>query len=372
MGVQLTDLDVSDYKDFDNHERVVLIEDETSGLRSIVSIHNSNLGPAMGGCRFYPYQSQDDGIKDVLRLSRGMTYKSALAGLPLGGGKSIIFGNPKTHKTDNLLQAFGEGLEKLDGAYITAEDVGTSEYDMEKISRQTKYVMGLPTSEDNPLSGNPSPYTAQGVFTSLKAVMAARGEKLQGKVCGISGLGAVGYDVAKYLNGVGATLLVSDINQDVLGKARAEFENIEVADIHYIIGAQQDVFVPCALGGILNDETIPLIKADVVCGAANNQLDDMRHDKQLFEKGIFYTPDYVVNAGGIIAVCYAYLYATGKNPFAHELSREMLSSHVEGIGDTVLEIAKRSKAENRPTGEIADGMAEEIFLRGQASPAMAG
>ncbi len=372
MGVQLTDLSVSDFKDFDNHERVVLIEDESCGLKALVSIHNSNLGPAMGGCRYYPYATQEDGIKDVLRLSRGMTYKSALAGLPLGGGKSVIFGNPRTDKSDDILQAFGEGLEKLDGAYITAEDVGTTEQDMETISSQTKYVMGLPTSDDNPLSGNPSPYTAQGVFTSVQSLVSAKGETLEGKVCGVSGLGAVGYDVARRLHESDAKLLMSDINQEVLDKALVEFENAEIVAPDEIISANQDIFVPCALGGILNDETIPSLHASLISGAANNQLEDGRaHGEMLHEKGIVYAPDYVVNAGGIIAVCYGYLYATQQNPYAHELNLETLSAHVERIGETVIKIYKRSQGEGRPTNKIADEMAEEIFNRGKVSNLMA-
>ncbi len=232
--------------------------------------------------------------------------------------------------------------------------------------------MGLPTSDNNPLSGNPSPYTAQGVFTSIQSLVHAMGDNLEGKICGISGLGAVGYDVARHLNEKGAKLLVSDINQEVLDKALSEFNNAKIIEPDEIISVKQDIFVPCALGGVLNDATIGKLQASLVAGAANNQLEDGSiHGEMLHEKGIVYAPDYVVNAGGIIAVCYGYLYATKQNPYAHDLNLDTLSNHVERIGETVLEIYKRSQDEGRPANQIADEMAEEIFHRGKVSSLMA-
>lgn len=368
MAVKLTDLKLQDFQDFDNHERVVLIEDDTTKLTAVVSIHNNNLGPAMGGCRFYPYKTREEGYKDVLRLSRGMTYKSALANLALGGGKSIIFGDARADKTRDMLQSFGEGLEKLGGAYITAEDVGTNEADMLTISSQTSYVMGLPPSADNPLSGNPSPHTSQGVFTALEGLaneIYDDANALRGKRCGVMGLGAVGYGVAQKLNAAGAQLIVADINTEACARAEAEFADVKILGSDELLKTELDIFVPCAMGGVFDLDTIALLKTEIICGAANNQLATGRaEDRALYDGGMIYAPDYVVNAGGIIAVAYAYYHATDTNPYAWDLTPETLAKHVESIRATTLNIFNISRENNTPPGFVADELAENIFRNG--------
>ena len=360
----VTEIDLSDHTEFDGHEKIFRLEDKATGLLSFVAVHNSNLGPALGGCRYYAYTNEANAHSDVLRLSRGMTYKSALAGLPLGGGKSVIIANSDKPKTSEMMQAFGEGLEKIGGLYVTAEDVGTTEEDMVSISNSTSYVSGLPPSDKSPLSGNPSPLTAQGVFCAVRDVTNAFGErdKLAGVKCGILGLGAVGYSLARYLDELGAKLVLADINDDALQRAKREFSSVEIVSPDNLHRQDVKVFAPCALGGGLNDKTIPEIKAKVICGAANNQLAERRHGKILHDKGIIYTPDYVVNAGGIIAVAYAYYAQIGENPFGHEMNRENMVAKIEKIGDTTREICLRSREEDLPTNEIADKMAEAVFL----------
>ncbi|MAQ71615.1 MAG: amino acid dehydrogenase [Alphaproteobacteria bacterium] len=361
----VTEIDLSDHPEYDGHEKIFKMEDKATGLLSFVAIHNSNLGPALGGCRYYTYTNEADAHSDVLRLSRGMTYKSALAGLPLGGGKSVIIAKPDKPKTSNMMEAFGEGLEKIGGLYVTAEDVGTTEEDMVSISKSTSYVSGLPPSETLPLSGNPSPLTALGVFSAVRDVTNAFGErnKLVGVRCGILGLGAVGYALARHLDELGAELVLADINQESLQKAEREFSNVKIVSPEDLHKQDMKVFAPCALGGGLNDKTIPEIKAKVICGAANNQLAERRHGKILHDKGIIYTPDYVVNAGGIIAVAYAYYAQIGKNPFGNEMTRENMIAKIEEIGDTTREICLRSREEDLPTNQIADKMAEDVFLK---------
>lgn len=342
--------------DFADHEQVVFCSDDKSGLKAIIAVHNSNLGPALGGCRMWPYATEEEAVRDVLRLSRGMTYKSAMANLKLGGGKSVIIGNPRTHKTPELLAAFARALENLNGRYIAAEDSGTSVADMKYMAQFTRHVAGIvdkPT-EDGTRSGDPSPATAYGTFVGIKAAVKERlgRDSLEGLRVAVQGVGNVGFDLARQLKAAGASLWVTDIHREPLVRAGAELGATVVAPDE-IFGLEVDVFAPCALGAILNDQTIPLLKAQIVAGASNNQLAEARHGLELMKRGILYAPDYVINAGGIIDV---YHERTG-------FDRRALLKHVEGIHDNLMEVFERARKEERPTNEVADAIAEERFRR---------
>jgi leucine dehydrogenase len=342
--------------DFADHEQVVFVSDDKSGLKAIIAVHNSNLGPALGGCRMWPYATEDEAIRDVLRLSRGMTYKSAMANLKLGGGKSVIIGNPRTQKTPELLAAFARALEQLNGRYIAAEDSGTSVEDMKYMTQFTRHVAGIvdKPSEEGMRSGDPSPATAYGTFIGIKAAVKERlgRDSLEGLRVAVQGVGNVGFDLARQLKEAGAELWVTDIHRDALTLAAKELGATVVAP-EAIFGLDVDVFAPCALGAIINDQTLPQLKAKIVAGAANNQLAEPRHGAELFRRGILYAPDYVINAGGIIDV---YHERTG-------FDRAALLAHIEGIADNLMEIFARAREEERPTGEVADAIAEERFKR---------
>lgn len=343
-------------RDFADHEQVVFCSDDKSGLKAIIAIHNSNLGPALGGCRMWPYASEEEAVRDVLRLSRGMTYKSALANLKLGGGKSVVIGNPRTQKTPQLLEALARAVERVNGRYIAAEDSGTSVADIKYMAQFTKHVAGIvdkPTDKGM-RSGDPSPATAYGTFVGIKAAVKQKlgRNHLDGLKVAVQGIGNVGYDLAKQLREAGAKLWVADIHQEQLDRARAELGATVVA-ADEIYGLDVDVFAPCALGAILNDQTIPQLKAKIVAGASNNQLAEARHGVALMQRGILYAPDYVINAGGIIDV---YHERIGFN-------RDALIKHIDGIYDNLIEIFERARQEERPTGEVADVIAEERFKR---------
>lgn len=342
--------------DFADHEQVVFCSDDKSGLKAIIAVHNSNLGPALGGCRMWPYANEEEAVRDVLRLSRGMTYKSAMANLKLGGGKSVIIGNPRTQKTPELLAAFARALENLNGRYIAAEDSGTSVADMKYMTQFTQHVAGIhdkPT-EDGTRSGDPSPATAFGTFIGVKAAVREKlgRDSLEGLKIAVQGVGNVGFDLAQQLHAAGAKLWVTDIHKDSLARAEAELGATVVAP-EEIFGLDVDVFAPCALGAVLNDQTIPQLKARIVAGASNNQLAEPRHGVELMKRGILYAPDYVINAGGIIDVYHERI----------GFDRAALIAHVEGIYDNLLEIFERARKEERPTGEVADAIAEERFGR---------
>jgi leucine dehydrogenase len=362
------ELDVKSNEHYHDHERVVYFEHEPAGLKAIISVHNTNLGPSLGGCRMNHYETQQDAIDDVLRLSCGMTYKSALAGLPLGGGKSVIIGNPRRDKTTDLFEAMGEAIEYMGGSYITAEDVGTSEDNMESISKNTKFVAGLPLSVlkqrvASPVGGNPSPYTAFGVYCGLKAAVKykLKRENVQGLKVAVQGLGSVGYDLCRFLDEAGATLFVSDVNQDVLDKAQAEFSNVHLVGLDDIYDVPVDVYAPCALGATVNDETLARLKCKVIAGAANNQLHRKKHDQMLHDKGILYAPDYVINSGGVMCVGYEFFQLT-ENPLPYELNEENLKNHVAEIENVTMKIFDYAQQHNLPVGAAADQLAEEIFL----------
>ncbi|WP_374538241.1 Glu/Leu/Phe/Val family dehydrogenase [Chitinimonas taiwanensis] len=331
---------------FDAHEQVVFVSEPKSGLKAIIAVHNTHLGPAMGGCRMWNYASEAEAVTDVLRLSRGMTYKNAVAGLPIGGGKSVIIGNPKTDKTPALFEALGEALERLGGRYVTAEDVGTSPADMAHVAQKTSFVAGLGAS------GDPSPFTALGCFVGAQAAVKhqLKRDSMEGLIVALQGLGHVGYDYARRLHAAGAKLVVADIDQAALERARREL-GAEVVPVDSIYDVQADIYAPCALGATLNPNTLSRLKAKIVAGAANNQLATADIGEALRQKGILYAPDFVINAGGIIKVCYEYL----SKPEAD------VEAHVRQIGDTLAEVFARAEREGLPTSVVADRVAEQRF-----------
>ncbi|PYE48532.1 Glu/Leu/Phe/Val dehydrogenase [Paenibacillus barcinonensis] len=282
-------------------EQLVYCQDKQSGLRAIIAIHDTTLGPALGGTRMYPYASEEEALEDVVRLARGMTYKAAAAGLNLGGGKAVIIGDPKKDKSEALFRAFGKYVNTLQGRYITAEDVGTTVTDMDYIHQETRYVTGV--SPEFGSSGNPSPVTAYGVFQGIRAAAneVYGSPDLSNKVVAVQGVGSVAYHLCGFLKEAGAELIVTDVVQEHVDRAVRDYNAVAVG-VHEIYTVPCDVFAPCAMGGILNDDTIQLLQARIIAGAANNQLQEERHGDLLHERGILYAPDYVVNSGGLINV----------------------------------------------------------------------
>ncbi|WP_207062789.1 Glu/Leu/Phe/Val dehydrogenase dimerization domain-containing protein [Motiliproteus sp. SC1-56] len=342
---------------FDRHQNVSFFHDSETGLRAIVAIHNTNRGPALGGCRMWPYASDEEALRDVLRLSKGMTYKSALANLELGGGKSVIIGDPRQHKSEALLRAMGRFLNQLGGDYIAAEDSGTSVEDLKIMALETDHVAGVRDKvnlDGSVRSGDPSPSTAFGTFIGLREAVRHRTGRtdLEGLRVAVQGIGSVGYRLAEYLHEAGAQLWVTDIHQDSIDRAVDELGATAVP-AEEIIGLEVDVFAPCALGAVLDDASIPKLRAGIVAGAANNQLAEERHGEILQQRGVLYAPDFVINAGGIIDV--------GFERQGHDPAR--LQRHIEGIGDTLREIFERSDAEQLPTSMIANRLAEERFMK---------
>lgn len=347
-----------------DHEQVTFCYDEESGLRAIVAIHNTTLGPALGGCRMWPYKSEEDALVDVLRLSRGMTFKSAAAGLNLGGGKAVIIGDPKKHRTEALFRAYGRFVEGLGGRYITAEDSGTNVRCMEWVRMETSYVTGISRALDG--SGDPSPVTARGVYMGMKAAAQARwgSDSLAGKHVSVQGVGHVGFHLVKHLiEEEDAKVTVCDIDADNLKKVKEKYA-VSIVDPEAIFDVKADIFAPCALGGVLNENTIPRLQVEVVAGAANNVLASEKRDgRALVERNIFYAPDYVINSGGLINV-------------ANELegyNQERALKQAEGIYEIILRIYEIAKREDIPTHKAADNLAlrriaEIGKLRGMYSP----
>lgn len=330
------------------YEELVFCHDENSGLRAIIAIHDTTLGPALGGVRMWTYESEKEAIQDVLRLARGMTYKNAVAGLNLGGGKAVIIGDPNKDKSEELFRAFGRYVQGLNGRYITAEDVGTTEEDMDTIYEETDYVTGVSPAFGS--GGNPSPVTAYGVYQGMKAAanVAFGSDDLNGKTVAVQGLGNVAFNLCRHLSEEGAKLVVTDLNEERVQRAVEQF-GAEAVGVQDIYGVACDIFSPNALGGVLNDETIPMLNCRVVAGAANNQLKEERHGEMLEERGIVYAPDYVINAGGVINI-------------ADELigyNRERAMKKVESIYDTVLNVFAIAKRDGIPSYQAADRMAEE-------------
>ena len=364
-----------DHPEFDDHEEVAFGHDPASGLKTIVAIHNSVRGPALGGCRMWPYDSEEEALTDVLRLSRGMTYKAAMAGLDLGGGKSVIIADPLEDKSPALFRAMGRFVDGFGGRYIVAEDVGIAVEDVEIMAGETRHVAGV----GNGGAGDPSPATAFGVFMGLRAALRTRLGR--GSVAGlrvaVQGLGHVGRELAALLSRQGAELVVSDINDRAVEAAVRDLGARAVAP-EAVYDAEVDVFAPCALGAILNDDSIARLTAKIVAGSANNQLAEDRHGAALKARGILYAPDYVINAGGLIYVSgeVAKRNGAGRNgsngngsgPNGSGFDREAALVRVAGIEDTLLAIFARAEADDLATSAAADRIAEERFKRPAAPP----
>lgn len=347
-------MSVFEAPEYDQHEEIVFINEPAAGLRAIIAIHSTKLGPALGGCRMWPYEKESDAIRDVLRLSRGMTHKSAILDCSLGGGKSVIIGDPFKEKTPQLLQAMGRWINTLEERYIVGEDIGTNPSDMKEIRSETRCVSCL-RKEDGGY-GDPAPLTALGVFSAMRAGIehSFGSGSFDGLRVAIQGMGNVGTNLCQLLHDAGATLTVSDVNADRLQHVADEFgaEVVEPDDI-YTVDAQ--VFAPCAMGAILNDTTIPVLKARVIAGAANNQLDATRHGEMLAERDITYMPDYVTNGGGLVS-CAAEWYRSAADD---------VPKRVEQIYDTSLLILERAAADGTTTANAADSIAEERIARGR-------
>lgn len=342
---------------FRNHETVVFGFDYATSLRAIIAVHNTNRGPALGGCRMHAYESEEQALADVLRLSRSMTYKSAMAGLRLGGGKAVIIGDPRRDKTPTLLHAMGRFVDSLNGRYITAEDAGTGIEDLKVIANETQHVAGIAERRDATgqwRNGDPAPATAYGVLVGIQASVRERlgWSDLQGVRMAIQGLGHVGWTLARYLRQAGAHLWVTDLLPEARERAAAELE-ATVVEPDAIYAQPVDVFVPCALGAVLNDETILRLQARVVAGSANNQLAEDRHGEMLRRRDILYAPDYVLNAGGVIDVAHDF----------GDYDPQETRRHIAGIADTLTEIYRRAQRTASPTNQVADHIAEERFQR---------
>ncbi|MEJ8573891.1 Glu/Leu/Phe/Val family dehydrogenase [Microbaculum marinum] len=341
-----TDRAVRTHPSFDDHEHVSIYRDPKTGVEAIVAIHDTTLGPALGGCRMWSYPSRHEALDDVLRLSRGMTYKNALAGLPHGGGKAVIVADPRTDKSEALFEAFGDHVETLGGRYITAEDVGISDADMEIVARRTGHVRGIRATG----LGDPSPYTAWGVFCGIRAAVRHRFRRasLEGLTVAVQGLGHVGGRLAALLHADGARLIVADIDTDRVAEVAARC-GADVAPVDRIHAADADLFAPCALGGGLNAATIPEIRAKVVCGAANNQLRTPGDAAALVARDILYAPDYLVNAGGVISIA----------PERPGMTADEMKERIARIDSTLSFVLKRADAEGVSPAVIADRVAEE-------------
>lgn len=338
--------------EFDNHEQVVFCADQETGLRAIIAVHNTNCGPAVGGCRFWNYSSDEEALVDVLRLSKGMTYKNALAGLNFGGGKAVIIGDPKKLKSEALFRAFGRKLNNLNGTYYSAEDVNITTTDIMYAKQETDFVVGLEGK-----SGNPAPFTALGTYLGIKAAAKHKfgSDDLKGLTLSIQGLGSVGMYICERLHKDGAKLIVTDINPEAIDKAVTEYQATAVG-LDDIYGVEADIYVPCALGATINDQTIPQFKVKIIAGCANNQLAESRHGQILKDCDILYAPDYAINAGGIINIFF--------EQDEEGYSADKATAKVHEIYDTLLQIFERADRENKPTHEVADIMAQEIIARG--------
>lgn len=344
-----------DFPDFDNHELVLFGRDEATGLAAIIAVHSTALGPACGGCRMWPYANDTEAMRDALRLSRGMSYKNAMAGLPLGGGKSVIIGDSRKDKTDELFRAFGRVIDSLGGKYIAAEDVGITVADVMTMGQTTRHVAGLSKGHD--ASGDPSPFTAYGVYMGIKAAVKHKlaTDSLRGVRVAVQGLGNVGSHLCQRLADDGAILTVTDIHADAVQRAVDKFGAMAVAPDR-IHAADVDVYAPCALGAVINPRSLPELKAKIVAGGANNQLETDPMGEALRAAGILYAPDYVINGGGIINV---------SAEVTQDYDRDSVLRQVERIPVTLTEIFRRADRENRPTSAVADEMAREILAAGK-------
>ena len=343
------------FEDFDAHEDLHFVWNEECGLKAIIAVHSTHLGPAAGGCRFWHYADPADALTDALRLSRGMSYKNAMAGLPLGGGKSVIIADEKRTKTPEMLHVFGKAVDHLCGRYVTAEDVGVSVADMIEIRRQTPFVAGLPV-EGGDVGGDPGPHTSLGVFLGIKAAVrrALGKDSLGGLHIALQGAGSVATGVAAHAAAEGARLSIADVDSAKAQKL-ADATDGKVVGADEILGIEADVLSPCALGAILDEQTIPALRVPVVAGGANNQLAKPGDGPRLHERGILYAPDYVINAGGIINVSTEYL---------RDGDSSLVRQRIEGIPDRLEQIWVESAESGRDPASVADAMAQRLIGRG--------
>ena len=338
-----------EHREFHDHEQIVFCHDRSSGLKAIIGIHDTTLGPALGGTRMWNYASDEEALRDVLRLSRGMTYKAAISGLDLGGGKAVIIGDSKKDKSPEMIEAFGRYVDSLSGRYVTAKDVGIDSQDMIAVRRQTPHVTGIP--EEMGGSGDPSPVTAFGVYQGILAAAAFRwgDDSLKDKRILVQGVGYVGETLVRHLTEAGAEVLVSDIRAEQLERMKRTY-GARIVEADSVYETPMDIYAPCALGATLNDKSIAALRCSVIAGAANNQLaEEEKHGRMLMEKGITYAPDFLVNAGGLINV----------NSEIASYGRKEVMSRTEEIRRTTYEVLERSAREGMPAQNIAKKIAEE-------------
>ncbi|HYK76579.1 MAG TPA: Glu/Leu/Phe/Val dehydrogenase dimerization domain-containing protein [Daejeonella sp.] len=332
-----------------NHQKVVFCNDADTGLKAIIAVHDTTLGPALGGTRMWPYKTEAEALRDVLRLSRGMTYKAAITGLNLGGGKAVIIGDSRQDKSEALMRRYGRFIKNLNGAFITAEDVGTNPKDMEYIRMETEYVTGVPESLGG--SGDPSPVTAKGVFMGIKASVKELygNDSLAGKSVVVQGIGNVGESLVGLLREENVKVYISDINEERLGYVAKKY-GAEAVPNNNIFDLDVDIYAPCALGATINSETIDKLRCAIIAGSANNQLaDEAVQGRQLLEKGILYAPDYLINAGGLIN-CYSEIAG---------FSKKRTMQLAENIYEATRNVLRKSKSDNIPTNEAANKIAEK-------------
>lgn len=340
--------------DFDAHEALHFIDDQKCGLKAIIAVHSTHIGPAAGGCRFWHYPDDDDAVVDALRLSRGMSYKNAMAGLPLGGGKAVILADSERHKSPDMLHAFGKAVESLGGQYVTAEDVGISVADMIEIARSTKFVAGLP-AEGSHVGGDPGPHTSLGVFLGLKAAVkrALGKDSVKGLHIALQGAGSVASGVAMHAAAEGARLTIADVDQAKAQKLASAVNGTVVAP-DAILTTEADVLSPCALGAILTEQSIAALRVPLVAGGANNQLATPEDGARIHARGILYAPDYVINAGGIINVSTEYL---------GDGDASVVRERIEGIPVRLEQIWAESASTGRDPAAVADSMAQKLIGR---------
>ena len=345
-------MEIFDLPEFDGHELIVFGHDAATSLRAIIAIHSTALGPAAGGCRMWPYATTADAVCDALRLSRGMSYKNALAGVPFGGGKAVIIGESRQAKTPQLFEAFGRFVDSLGGRYVTAEDLGTTIADMASVARATRHVAGLGRAPGE-AGGDPGPKTALGVYLGIKAAVRFRlGRRdLHGLTVAVQGVGGVGYHLCGLLAGAGAQLRVADVRAAAVQRVCEEF-GARAVPVEEVLAEEVDVLAPCALGAVLSAQSIPRLRARIIAGAANNQLAQGQDGQALQAAGILYAPDYVINAGGIISVSRE-LHGGG--------TEEQVIADIQGIPARLTEVFERARRENRPTNAVADQMARELL-----------
>ena len=338
------------------HEQVIFCSHSETGLKAIIAIHSTTLGPALGGCRMLDYESEEMALEDVLRLSEAMSYKAAMAGLPLGGGKSVIIGNPERIKSPELLWAFGSHIEALKGRYIGGKDMGINTQDLQYMSDQSSYILGRPVARGG--VGDPSRSTAQGVYYGIKKAVKWRLKKdsLKGVKVLIHGLGAVGWSLMELLQPEGVELMIHDIKSAVIDKVKKKFPDIQVLSLEQLWNSPCDVFAPCSIGGIINEKTVKALQCSIIAGGANNQLSDVSIEEKLKEKNILYIPDFIINSGGLI---YISSYLSPKK------SNEWIENKILGIGQTIERLFELSSTEGKTLGQMAILLAKEKIKRAQ-------